>query len=271
MGNPCKRLISGSAWKSRCTSPIADSQRGGSPCERAAADPTREDPRAGIRRRRRLSAVELQLPQLRRRAQRHAARAGAHAVVDRRAPAAADNGVGAGQRLAGHPAQLRANPVLQPGRAVRDSAIAAIVLVDGQIDHTTGLYMLREVVAAVAAVVHRQRVRRSHARQSRCSTCSRTTAASSGTASSSTATTSRSTACSNVRWRALPRREQAGAVFAAPRAAGARRQHRARDHGRSAPGERRSTRRASARSTSDVWRTHATRRLRAGRRHVLDR
>jgi len=41
-------------------------------------------------------------------------------------------------------AQLQANAVLQPGRSVRDSAIAAIVLVDGQIDHTTGLYMLRE-------------------------------------------------------------------------------------------------------------------------------
>lgn len=41
-------------------------------------------------------------------------------------------------------AQLQANPVLQPGRSARDSAIAAIVLVDGQIDHTTGLYMLRE-------------------------------------------------------------------------------------------------------------------------------
>jgi pyrroloquinoline quinone biosynthesis protein B len=40
--------------------------------------------------------------------------------------------------------QLQANPVLQPGRSARDSAIAAIVLVDGQIDHTTGLYMLRE-------------------------------------------------------------------------------------------------------------------------------
>ncbi len=41
-------------------------------------------------------------------------------------------------------AQLQANPVLQPGRAARDSAISAIILVDGQIDHTTGLYMLRE-------------------------------------------------------------------------------------------------------------------------------
>jgi pyrroloquinoline quinone biosynthesis protein B len=41
-------------------------------------------------------------------------------------------------------AQLRANPDLQPGRAIRDSAIAAIILVDGQVDHTTGLYMLRE-------------------------------------------------------------------------------------------------------------------------------
>ena len=41
-------------------------------------------------------------------------------------------------------AQLQANPVLQPGRALRDSALAGIVLVDGQVDHTTGLYMLRE-------------------------------------------------------------------------------------------------------------------------------
>ena len=40
--------------------------------------------------------------------------------------------------------QLRANPVLQPARAPRDTAIAGIILVDGQIDHTTGLYMLRE-------------------------------------------------------------------------------------------------------------------------------
>ena len=41
-------------------------------------------------------------------------------------------------------AQLQANPLLQPNRAMRDSALAAIILVDGQIDHTTGLYMLRE-------------------------------------------------------------------------------------------------------------------------------
>jgi pyrroloquinoline quinone biosynthesis protein B len=43
-------------------------------------------------------------------------------------------------------AQLKANPDLQPGRTIRDTAIAAIVLVDGQVDHTTGLYMLREAV-----------------------------------------------------------------------------------------------------------------------------
>jgi pyrroloquinoline quinone biosynthesis protein B len=41
-------------------------------------------------------------------------------------------------------AQLQAHAVLQPGRTARDSAIAAIVLIDGQVDHTTGLYMLRE-------------------------------------------------------------------------------------------------------------------------------
>jgi len=40
--------------------------------------------------------------------------------------------------------QLQANAMLQPARAIRDSAITGIVLVDGQIDHTTGLYMLRE-------------------------------------------------------------------------------------------------------------------------------
>jgi len=41
-------------------------------------------------------------------------------------------------------AQLQANPILQPGRTIRDTAITAILLVDGQVDHTTGLYMLRE-------------------------------------------------------------------------------------------------------------------------------
>jgi pyrroloquinoline quinone biosynthesis protein B len=40
--------------------------------------------------------------------------------------------------------QIRAQPALQPARAVRDSAIAAIVLMDGQVDHSTGLFMLRE-------------------------------------------------------------------------------------------------------------------------------
>ncbi|GFE81958.1 coenzyme PQQ synthesis protein B [Steroidobacter agaridevorans] len=41
-------------------------------------------------------------------------------------------------------AQLHANPQLQPGRAYRDTGIRNIVLTDSQIDHTTGLYMLRE-------------------------------------------------------------------------------------------------------------------------------
>ena len=40
--------------------------------------------------------------------------------------------------------QLQASPMLQPARSLRDTAIAGIVLVDGQVDHTTGLYMLRE-------------------------------------------------------------------------------------------------------------------------------
>jgi pyrroloquinoline quinone biosynthesis protein B len=41
-------------------------------------------------------------------------------------------------------AQLRANPALHGARAVRDSTIAGIVLVDGQVDHTVGMLMLRE-------------------------------------------------------------------------------------------------------------------------------
>jgi pyrroloquinoline quinone biosynthesis protein B len=44
--------------------------------------------------------------------------------------------------------QLRAHPDFQPGRSPRDTAIRAIVLVDGQVDHTTGLYMLREATRA---------------------------------------------------------------------------------------------------------------------------
>ncbi len=39
---------------------------------------------------------------------------------------------------------MLAAAALQPARALRDSAIEGIVLVDGQVDHTTGLYMLRE-------------------------------------------------------------------------------------------------------------------------------
>lgn len=40
--------------------------------------------------------------------------------------------------------QLQAFPALQPARAIRDTAIGAVLLMDAQIDHTTGLYMLRE-------------------------------------------------------------------------------------------------------------------------------
>ena len=41
-------------------------------------------------------------------------------------------------------AQFRAFPELQPGRTLRDTAVRAVVLMDAQIDHTTGLFMLRE-------------------------------------------------------------------------------------------------------------------------------
>jgi len=41
-------------------------------------------------------------------------------------------------------AQLLAFPDIQPARKLRDTGISAIILIDGQIDHTTGLLILRE-------------------------------------------------------------------------------------------------------------------------------
>lgn len=41
-------------------------------------------------------------------------------------------------------AQFQAFPELQPARSIRDTGVSAIVLMDAQIDHTTGLLMLRE-------------------------------------------------------------------------------------------------------------------------------
>ena len=41
-------------------------------------------------------------------------------------------------------AQIAANPEMQPGRHARDTGIAAVLLMDAQIDHVTGLLMLRE-------------------------------------------------------------------------------------------------------------------------------
>jgi pyrroloquinoline quinone biosynthesis protein B len=40
--------------------------------------------------------------------------------------------------------QVRSRAGLQPARRLRDTAIAGVVLVDGQVDHATGLLMLRE-------------------------------------------------------------------------------------------------------------------------------
>lgn len=41
-------------------------------------------------------------------------------------------------------AQIAANPALQPARRARDSGISAVLVIDAQIDHVTGLLMLRE-------------------------------------------------------------------------------------------------------------------------------
>jgi pyrroloquinoline quinone biosynthesis protein B len=41
-------------------------------------------------------------------------------------------------------AQFRSFPEMQPARTLRDTSVRAVVLMDAQIDHTTGLFMLRE-------------------------------------------------------------------------------------------------------------------------------
>ncbi len=46
--------------------------------------------------------------------------------------------------------QFKDHPDLQPARAPRDSGLAGIVLVDAQIDHTAGLFMLRESTRPLA-------------------------------------------------------------------------------------------------------------------------
>ena len=46
-------------------------------------------------------------------------------------------------------AQLRANPELQPARSMRDTGIAAVLLIDAQVDHVAGLLMMRERGAAL--------------------------------------------------------------------------------------------------------------------------
>ena len=40
--------------------------------------------------------------------------------------------------------QIRAFPAMQPARSIRDTGMVAIILMDAQIDHTTGLLSLRE-------------------------------------------------------------------------------------------------------------------------------
>jgi pyrroloquinoline quinone biosynthesis protein B len=47
-------------------------------------------------------------------------------------------------------AQIAANPEMQPARHARDTGIAAVLLMDAQIDHVTGLLMLRENSAPLA-------------------------------------------------------------------------------------------------------------------------
>ena len=42
-------------------------------------------------------------------------------------------------------AQIESFPPLQPARKIRDTGISSIIITDSQIDHTTGLLILREI------------------------------------------------------------------------------------------------------------------------------
>ncbi|MGN5478642.1 MBL fold metallo-hydrolase [Cupriavidus basilensis] len=49
---------------------------------------------------------------------------------------------------------------MQPARAPRDTAIAAVLLMDAQIDHVTGLLSAARAPAGVAAICHGRGARR---------------------------------------------------------------------------------------------------------------
>ncbi len=126
------------------------------------------------RRRRRLPPVELQLPQLRRRAQRQRPCPAAHPVVDLRGRRR--------QRRLG-PARTprptscsrsRPPPELQPARRLRDTGIGGILLVDGQIGpRHRPLHAAR--AEAPMALWSPTRSMKPHQPATRCSTCSATT------------------------------------------------------------------------------------------------
>ena len=165
--------------------------------------------------------------------------------------------------------QIRSKPALQPARALRDTAIAGVVLMDGQIDHATGLFMLRErstplplwctdpveedlsqgnpVLRVLGALL--RRAAPSHRAGRRLVRGGRR--------------------CRPDVSRAAPV-EQGRALFAAPRSAGAGRQHRHADHRRPQRHERVLRARARPDHAAGV-RRDGRRRRGAGRRHVLDR
>ncbi len=215
--------------------------------------------------------MELQLPQLRWRAPRHAA-----TRKPRTQSSIAVSGDGANWLLCNASpdilAQLRASRRAAAGaRAARHRRSARVLLIDAQIDHTTGLYMLRE---------HRQPLPTSGA-PIRCARISN---------SGNPLFRLLGHYC-GVDWHRIPiggevfvmptlpglalhgaaAAQQRAAVLAASRPAGAGRQHRARDH-RSCEQPASAVLRARTRRdrTPHVSDAIAARRLRAGRRHLLD-
>ena len=145
--------------------------------------------------------------------------------------------------------QIRSSPVLQPARALRDTAIAGVVLMDGQIDHATGLFMLRERGSPLPLWCTdpvdedlRQGNPVLRVLGHFCGVDRHAIPIDGASFEVPGAT--------GLQFRALAAGEQGRAVLAAPRRAGARRQHRHADHATCAAGGACSTRPASARSAA---------------------
>ena len=241
---------------------------GRSPALSGAAHLFRENSRPGVGRRRRLSPMELQLPQLRGLPGGHLARAGAHAILHRRQPAGSGP-LGARERLAGYPGAIagESRSAAEP-RPARQRALRHRPGRRAGRSHHRTLHAAR-IDPSLADLVHRQHLCGSDPRQSR--------ARGAGPFLRHRSAPHRARPAGftvdevpDVRWRALPVASKP-APYSPNRDSPVPGDNVALviEDGRSG----RSAVYAPGLGAIDerLWRSHAVGRLRAGRRHVLER